>query len=68
MARVGAPGYLGLVGGPVLIGGSASLAGLTDALYIPAGLALCVTGFAYLLDQPPLSGTEPGRSAGSRSR
>jgi MFS family permease len=73
VARVGALGYLGLVGGPVLIGGSASLAGLTIALYIPVLLALCVTGFAYLLDrpmvsEPALSGTEPGRSAGSRSR
>ncbi len=62
----------------MLIGGSASLAGLTVALYIPAGLALCVTGFALVLDRPVvsepvvseplLSGTEPGRSAGSRSR
>jgi len=73
VARVGTLGYLGLVGGPVLIGGSASLAGLTAALYIPAGLALCVTGFAFLLDrpvvsEPVLSGTGPGRSAGSRSR
>jgi hypothetical protein len=73
VARVGALGYLGLVGGPVLIGGSASVAGLTIALYIPVLLALCVTGFAYLLDrpvvsEPVLSGTEPGRSAGSRSR
>ncbi len=73
VARVGALGYLGLVGGPVLIGGSASVAGLTIALYIPVLLALCVTGFAYLLarpviSEPVLSGTEPGRSAGSRSR
>jgi MFS family permease len=83
VARVGALGYLGLVGGPVLIGGSASLAGLTIALYIPVLLALCVTGFAFVLDrpvvsgpvasgpvvsEPVLSGTGPGRSAGSRSR
>ncbi len=68
MARVGGLGYLGLVGGPVLIGGCASLAGLTAALCIPAGLVLCVTGFAFLLDRPVLSGTDPGRSAGSRSR
>ncbi len=68
VARVGGLGYLGLVGGPVLIGGSASLTGLTAALYIPAALALCVAGFAYLLDRPQLSGTGPGRSAGSRSR
>jgi MFS family permease len=83
VARVGGLGYLGLVGGPPLIGGCASLAGLTVALYIPVGLALCVTGFAFLLDRPPragrpaplrgpaapvLSGTDPGRSAGSRSR
>jgi MFS family permease len=68
VARVGGLGYLGLVGGPVLIGGCASLAGLTAALYIPAVLTLCVAGFAYLLDRPPLSGTDPGRPAGSRSR
>jgi MFS family permease len=68
VARVGGLGYLGLVGGPVLIGGCASLTGLTAALYIPAVLALCVAGFAYLLDRPQLSGTDPGRSAGSRSR
>ena len=68
VARVGGLGYLGLVGGPVLIGGCASLAGLTAALCIPAGLVLCVTGFAFLLDRPVLSGTDPGRSAGSRSR
>ncbi len=72
----------------MLIGGSASLAGLTTALYIPVLLALCVTGFAFVLDrpvvsgtmvsgtvvsepvvsEPVLSGTEPGRWAGSRSR
>ncbi len=57
VARVGALGYLGLVGGPVLIGGSASLAGLTIALYIPVLLALCVTGFAFVLDRPVVSGT-----------
>ena len=77
---VGSLGYLGLVGGPVLIGGCASVAGLTTALCIPAGLGLCVIGFAFLVDPPGaravplaqvapvLSGTEPGRSAGSRSR
>jgi predicted MFS family arabinose efflux permease len=73
VARVGGLGYLGLVGGPLLIGGCASLAGLTIALYIPVLLTLCVTGFASLLDrpvlsEPVLSGTDPGRSAGSRSR
>jgi hypothetical protein len=56
VARVGALGYLGLVGGPVLIGESASLAGLTIALYIPVLLALCVTGFAFVLDRPVVSG------------
>jgi MFS family permease len=68
VARVGGLGYLGLVGGPALIGGCASVAGLTAALYIPATLALCVAGFAFVLDRPVLSGTDPGRSAGSRSR
>ncbi len=77
---VGGLGYLGLVGGPALIGGCASLAGLTAALYIPVGLGVCVAGFAFLLDRPRgvaappvrmapvLSGTDPGRPAGSRSR
>ncbi len=74
VAQVGALGYLGLVGGPLLIGGCASLAGLTDALYVPAALALCVAGFAFLVNrpcgpaEPMLSGTDPGRSAGSRPR
>jgi MFS family permease len=61
VARVGSVGYLGLVGGPLLIGGCASLAGLTAALYIPVMLALCVAGFAFLVDRPVLSGTDPGR-------
>lgn len=68
VARVGGLGYLGLVGGPALIGGCASLAGLTAALCIPVVLALCVIGFAFLLDRPVLSGTDPGRPGGSRSR
>ncbi|HEY9240512.1 MAG TPA: MFS transporter, partial [Streptosporangiaceae bacterium] len=68
VARVGSLGYLGLVSGPVLVGGCASLAGLTLALYLTSGLGLCVAGFAYLLDRPQLSGTDPGRPAGSRSR
>ena len=68
MARVGSLGYLGLAGGPVLVGGCASLAGLTLALHLTAGLGLCVAGFACQLDRPQLSGTDPGRPAGSRSR
>ena len=60
VARLGSVGYLGLVGGPVLIGGCASLAGLTIALYIPVLLALCVTGFAFLLDRPVVGGLVVG--------
>ncbi len=75
VAQVGGVGYLGLVGGPLLIGGCASLAGLTAALCIPLGLGLCIAGFAFLVDPPPggavppvqvapvLSGTDPGRPA-----
>ena len=74
IARVAGLGYLGLVGGPVLIGGCASLAGLPAALCIPVALGVCVAVFGYLLERPlarpvpGVTGTGPGRPGGSRSR
>ena len=37
-------GYLGVMAGPVVIGGCASLVGLRLALGIPVMLALCLAG------------------------
>ena len=82
IARVASLGYLGLVGGPVLIGGFASVAGLPAALCIPVALGLCVASFGAIvipdrpahepavpaLDPAGISGTDPARPAGSRSR
>lgn len=82
IARVARLGYLGLVGGPALIGGCASVAGLPAALCIPVVLGLCVAYFGAIvapgrpameppvpaLDPAGVSGTDPGRPAGSRSR
>jgi MFS family permease len=52
LARVAGLGYLGLVSGPVLIGGAASVLGLPLALGIPALLALGVAATAGVLTQP----------------
>ena len=82
IARVASLGYLGLVGGPVLIGGFASVAGLPAALCIPVALGLGVASFGAIvvpdrpaqepavpaLDPAGVSGTDPARPAGSRSR
>jgi MFS family permease len=81
IARVASLGHLGLVGGPVLIGGCASVAGLPAALCIPVALGLCVAFFGGIVlparasqDSlvpalaPGVSGTDPARPAGSRSR
>ncbi len=82
IARVAGLGYLGLVGGPPLIGGCASVAGLPAALCIPVALGLCVAYFGAIvepgralqeprvpaLDPAGVSGTDPARPAGSRSR
>ncbi len=53
IARVAGLGYLGLVGGPPLIGGCASLVGLPGALCIPMVLVLGVAPFASRLDPRP---------------
>ena len=44
IARVAGAGYLGVMAGPVVIGGCASLVGLRLALGIPVMLALCLAG------------------------
>jgi MFS family permease len=44
IARVAGAGYLGVMAGPVVIGGCASLVGLRLALAIPVMLALCLAG------------------------
>ena len=49
LARVVGMSYLGMVSGPVLIGGAATLIGLPLALGIPVVLALCVAALAGLL-------------------
>ena len=59
IARVAGLGYLGLVGGPPLIGGCASLVGLPVALSIPVVLVLGVALFASRLD-PLLARPGPG--------
>jgi len=49
LARVVGMSYLGMVSGPVLIGGAATLVGLPLALGIPVLLALCVAALAGVL-------------------
>jgi hypothetical protein len=46
IAAVAGMGYVGLLSGPVLIGGLASVAGLTVALILPALLALAIAAGA----------------------
>lgn len=48
IGRVAGLGYAGLLSGPVMIGGLASLAGLTAALWLPALLALGIAGGARM--------------------
>jgi MFS family permease len=70
IARVAGVGYLGLVGGPALVGVCASLAGLPAALGMAAVLGLCVAAFAQVLDRPlraaapGVTGTDPAPPAG----
>ena len=64
LARVAGLGYIGLVGGPVLIGACAALTGLPVALGIPVVLGLCVAASAGVLDPLRLLGqTQPGQAA-----
>jgi MFS family permease len=59
LARVAGLGYIGLVGGPVLIGACADLTGLPVALGIPVLLGLCVAASARVLDPPRPAGQRP---------
>jgi MFS family permease len=61
LARVAGLGYIGLVGGPVLIGACATLTGLPLALGIPVLLGLCVAASARVLD--PLRPRRPAAVA-----
>jgi MFS family permease len=61
LARVVGMSYLGMVSGPVLIGGAATLVGLPLALGIPVLLALCVAVLAGLLT--PREDAEAARNA-----
>ena len=56
-------GYIGLVGGPVLIGACAALTGLPVALGIPVVLGLCVAASARVLDPLRLPGQIPSGQA-----
>jgi MFS family permease len=55
IGRIAAVSYLGLLGGPVAIGGLAAGVGLRDALLLPAGLAIVVAFCAGVMRQetPP---------------
>jgi MFS family permease len=72
IARVAGTGYLGLLGGPVLIGGCASLAGLRLALGIPVAAMLCVAAGGRRVTSPwPAAARRPHGPAGrgrTRSR
>jgi MFS family permease len=63
IARVAGAGYLGLLSGPVLIGGAASLVGLRLALGIPLAAALCLAAGGWVVaGRPgPLTRWRPGR-------
>jgi len=67
LARVAGLGYIGLVGGPVLIGACAALTGLPLALGIPVLLGLCVAASARVLDplRPPRRPAAVAVSAGA---
>jgi MFS family permease len=72
IARVAGTGYLGLLSGPVLIGGCASLVGLRLALGIPVAAMLCVAAGGRWLTSPwPAAARRPHGPAGrgrTRSR
>ena len=61
LARVVGMSYVGMVSGPVLIGGAATLVGLPVALGIPVLLALCVAALAGVLT--PREDAQAGRNA-----
>jgi MFS family permease len=74
LARVVGLSYLGMVGGPALIGVVASLTGLPLALGIPVVLSLCVAAFAWVVAVAPAAAADPAalsspsRDAPARTR
>ncbi len=71
IARVASLGYLGLVGGPVLIGGLAGLVGLRLALVVPVALAGLVSAAAGALGpgrSGPRPATQPSEERTTRAR
>jgi fucose permease len=67
IGRIASVSYLGLLGGPVLIGGIASGIGLRNALLVPAGLALLVAVLAGVMGQgnreAPAKGNSPAHAS-----
>jgi predicted MFS family arabinose efflux permease len=70
LARVVGLSYLGMVGGPAVIGAVASITGLPLALGIPVLLALCVAALAWAVGVPSAPGpraaaqlAQPGRTS-----
>jgi MFS family permease len=59
LARVVGLSYLGMVGGPAVIGIVASVTGLPLALGIPVLLALCVAALAWVVAVPSTAGPGP---------
>lgn len=59
LARVVGISYLGMVGGPAVIGAVASLTGLPLALGIPVLLALCVAALAWTVAMPAAARPRP---------
>jgi MFS family permease len=67
IGRIASVSYLGLLGGPVLIGGIASGVGLRNALLVPAGLALLVAVLAGIMSQEKREVPDEGvRDGGER--
>jgi MFS family permease len=66
IGRIASVSYLGLLGGPVLIGGIASGIGLRGALLVPAGLALLVAVLAGVMSQGKQEVPDEGVRDGSK--
>jgi predicted MFS family arabinose efflux permease len=65
IGRIAAVSYLGLLGGPVIIGGIASGIGLRNALLVPAALALLAAVLAGVMR--PAKSVRPATAAQSAS-
>jgi MFS family permease len=62
IGRIASVSYLGLLGGPVIIGGIASGIGLRGALLVPAGLALLVAVLAAVMGEGKREAPAKGNS------